>query len=51
MKAPPRPAEKRRVGRVDECAALEMRYPEDGITGSNPVPSALLRGREKPRVA
>lgn len=33
-----------RVGRVVECTAFEKQNPRKGITGSNPVPSADLRG-------
>ena len=35
-------AHARKVGRVDECAALEMRYAGNGIGGSNPPPSAKI---------
>ena len=41
-----RPVEKRRVARAAEWAALEMRYACKGIRGSNPLPSAFLRGKK-----
>ena len=42
------PVEKRWVGGAVERTGLENRSIRKGTAGSNPAPTAFLRGREKP---